>query len=170
MISSQISKKLQQGLSKLRAITEPTDSTNNVTYNTEYTSDEMVTNDHPDQMTFKDLPGYSPFSCDMFDPDDFCYASLNMNPSDPSLPYTVSDSLSAENTIHPDEYKKFYQDIAQAAKEWTDKPSDKKKIVQSLEYVLELAKTAPRDDNRLSERLKRDEMLRIVTRLIGHAK
>lgn len=122
----------------------------------------------------------------VYDEQDFCYASKNIpddmfedlltvNPSDPRLHQTqtgqtVAASLSADSKISPDEYNDFYQAIADGAKEWTDKPSDKKKIIHSIEYVLNLAKTAPAINNKLSHRLERIECLRIVEKLLTWAK
>lgn len=151
MISSEISKRLTEGLKKLRAITEPTTDTDpgiSVSYYAEHNSaavEEEVfekTQDHLHQLTFWDQPGY-------YEEQDFCYA---------------------KKTIDSDEYNKFYQDIAQEAKEWTDKPSDRKKISQAIEYVLELSKTAPKVNNKLSDRLKHDEMMRIVSKLVEYIK
>lgn len=150
MISSEISKQLTEGLKKLRAITEPTTDTDrgiSVSYYAEHnnaaTEEEIFekTQDHLHQLTFWDLPAYAE--------EDFCYA---------------------KKTIDGEEYNKFYQDIAQEAKEWTDKPSDRKKISQAIEYILELSKTAPRVNNKLADRLKHQEMMRIVSNLVEYIK
>lgn len=119
----------------------------------------------------------------VYDEQDFCYASRNIpddmfedlltaNPSDPRLHQTntgqtIASSLSADSKISPDEYNDFYQAIADGAKEWTDKPSDKKKIKRSIEYVLNQAKKAPVVNNKLCDRLERVECFRIVEKLLA---
>jgi len=171
MISSEISKRLTEGLKKLRAITEPTTDTDrgiSVSYYAEHNSaavEEEVfekTQDHLHQLTFWDSEGT------VYDEQDFCYAKL---PDDQFEDLQVAKtSLSGDSIITYDNYNQFYQDIAQAAREWTDKPSDKKKISQAIEYVLNTAKTAPRVNNKLSDRLKHDEMMRIVSKLVEYTK
>lgn len=170
MISSEISKRLTEGLEKLRAITEPTTDpdSDSVSYYAEYNSvatEEEVyekSRDRIHQLTFWDSEGT------VYDEQDFCYAKF------PDVQYedlpVAKTSLSGDSIITYDNYNQFYQDIAQAAREWTDKPSDKKKISQAIEYVLDVAKTAPRVNNKLSDRLKHDEMMRIVSKLVEYTK
>ena len=197
MISSELSRKLTEGLKKLRAITEPTTDLDSITYTNTVETEREVT-EHPGQMKLEFDPceerGYyeeREREC-FIHAEDICYGTYknqteeyNWNTenlsddeyetwlannlcSDPWLPTTVAASMSAENAISPDNYKQFLQDIAQEAKEWTDRPSDRKKIGQAIEYVLETAKSAPRVDNKLANRLKHDEMMRIVSKLILH--
>lgn len=144
MISSQLSKQLHEALTKLRACTEPTQDMDSVNYHTKYNSEctEDLDHelDHPDQLTFD----YESLSHQTWpDVQDMCYAKSGS-------------------------YKKFYQDIADAAKSWTDKPSDRKKISQAIEYVLETAKTAPLVNNTLNNKLRHDEMMRIVSKLVSY--
>ena len=64
---------------------------------------------------------------------------------------------------------KFYQDIADAAKEWTDKPSDKRNSVEALRHVLDLAKAVVDSyEGNLAETLKNKESIRIVSNIVEH--
>lgn len=170
MISSEISKRLTEGLKQLRAVTEPTTDpdSDSVSYYAEYNSvatEEEInekSQDHVHQLTFWDDEGT------VYSEQDFCYAKLPDEQFEDLL--VAQTSLSGDSIITYDNYNQFYQDIAQAAKEWADKPSDKKKISQAIEYVLDTAKTAPRINNKLSDRLKHDEMMRIVSKLVEYTK
>jgi len=166
MISAEISKRLTEGLSKLRAITEPTTSIDDVNYYTEYNSQEteeqVVEKENPDQMTFcYDVEG-TPITRD-----EICSQT---EPYHPDMCYAQKPVHQSDSKITLDGYKKWYQDAIDAAKEWVDKPSDKKKIASAIEYVLETAKTAPRVNNKLTDRLKHDEMMRIVSKLVEFIK
>lgn len=173
MISSEITKRILDDISNLRAETEPTvPDSNTLTYTSTnlppwsvehhpFTEKPDIPSEHKDQMTFD-------WTWDARTTDDFCYAVQRCNPSDPDLPHTVSSSLSAENSIYPSEYKKFYQDIAQGAKEWSDKPSDRKKIKDAIEYTLTQARNSTSPGTNLSSRLKRDEMFRIVSKFLEY--
>lgn len=172
MISSEIRKQLQEGLAKLRAITEPTTETDrgiSVSYYAEHnsvsTEEKMYKKEDPNQTEFE-------FEEEEYNLADQTWPYTML----PDIPKSVSRddmcyaSMSGNGLITYDNYNQFYQDIAQAAKEWTDKPSDKKKISQAIEYVLETAKTAPRINNKLTDRLKHDEMMRIVSKLVEYIK
>lgn len=192
MISSDISKRVMDGLKNLRAATE---TTYYAEYNADVTEAEIENREHPGQMLFD----YQEQSLlqerekeSFLHAEDICYGTyknqvdeynwiketfseeeyeawlVNNVCSDPCTPTTAAASMSAENAISPDNYKKFLQDIAQEAKEWMDRPSDRKKIAQAIEYVLDAAKSAPRVDNKLASRLKHDEMMRIVSKLVSH--
>jgi len=166
MISAEISKRLTEGLAKLRAITEPTQSIGDVNYYTEYNSQEteeqVYEKEHPEQMTFCYDTEETPMTQDeiysqteLYQPD-MCYAQKPVHQND--LKVTL------------DGYKKWYQDVIDDARAWADKPSDKKKIATAIEYVFETAKTAPRVNNKLTDRLKHDELMRIVSKLVKFTK
>lgn len=153
MIPSQLSKKLQQGLSKLRAITEPTIDTDSTTYSTVVTdTDEQLCNDHKQMLL--DI-WHDPISNKVDIEAYTCYGKI-----------TTYDPEDISSTTCKD----FYQEIADAAKEWTDKPSDRKRIIDALEYVLDSAKNNPQVDIKLVDRLKREDMIRIVTKFVNYAK
>ena len=64
---------------------------------------------------------------------------------------------------------KFYQDIADAAKEWTEKPSDKRNSVEALRHVLDLAKNVVDSyEGNLAATLKNKESIRIVSNIVEH--
>jgi hypothetical protein len=63
----------------------------------------------------------------------------------------------------------FYQEVAQKAKEWTDKPSDRKKINRALEHVLEMAREYElNSSSKISDRLRKDDSVRIVSKIIDY--
>jgi hypothetical protein len=166
MISSEISKRLTEGLKQLRAITEPTidsDQGISVSYYAEHnnaaTEEEVYEKTDPNQLTFWDNEGT-------------VYGEIysHTEPYHPDMCYAQKPVHQSDSKVTLDGYKKWYQDVIDAAKEWVDKPSDKKKIASAIEYVLETAKTAPRVNNKLTDRLKHDEMMRIVSKLVEFIK
>lgn len=63
----------------------------------------------------------------------------------------------------------FYQEIAQNAKEWTDKPTDRRKINRALEHVLEMAKDYElNSSSKVSDKLRKDDSLRIVSKIVSY--
>ena len=63
----------------------------------------------------------------------------------------------------------FYQDIAQKAKEWTEKPSDRKRIGTALDHVLEMAKEfEPVSGDKITHKLRRDDSIRIISKLVDY--
>ena len=146
MISSEISKRINESLSKLRAETEPTVDLDSVTYHASYNNTCTQEHINPNQMLL-----------DMWEQNS-CYGKVGA--SHTSDPEDVS-SVACQD---------FYQEIAQAAKDWTDKPSDRRKIIEALEYVLHTAERAPEINNKLADRLKHQDYMRIINKLVNYIK
>lgn len=142
MISSKIAEQLTNSLKHLRAVTEPTQDLDSVNYHSCYNN----------ELTEKQIDAINAAGQMQFDFGGTCYAT------------------SGSSDIAPDKLKKFLQDVAQEAKEWTDRPSDRKKIGAAIDYVLQLAEGSQNGmvGSSLSDRLKRDDMLRIVKNLVKH--
>lgn len=156
MITSQLSKQLSESLKSLRpALTEPTEEDiSTVDIHSVYSDSELINDWQDDLFTERHLPIHR---------EDLCYATRSY------ATYNAEKNTQAcEAKIAKESYVDFYQDIAQAASEWTDKPSDRKKIAQALDYVFETAKTAPKVNNTLNYRLKHDEMMRIIENLVSY--
>lgn len=153
MIQSQVAKQLTEHLSSLRAETGVEDDIN--IYN-------EVDMSYGSQMELQ------------FDESDFCYAKINSNDLK-SIPDDMFEELidivtssNKDSAITAKSYNDFYQQIADAAKQWTQKPNDKRKIKEAIEYVHQLALQSKPVDSKLSARLKHDDNIRIISDLINH--
>lgn len=162
MISSSIYKKVHHQLANLRA-------------ETEITEDDLCYAKRGISTSPEDMPGYSPFSCDMFIPGDGDTYTVSDDIFEDLLTAHVSDAKThicatydplADKKISSDDCEEFYQYIAGEAKKWSEKPSDVKNIKKSLKIVLELAKQTSQNDCKLGERLKREESIRIISRIV----
>jgi hypothetical protein len=142
MISSKIAEQLTNSLKHLRAVTEPTQDLDSVNYHSCYNSG----------LTEKQITAVNVAGQMQFDFGSTCYAKHN------------------SSDIAQDKLKKFLQDIAQEAKEWTDQPSDCKKIGVAIDYVLQLAEGSQNGmvGSSPADRLKHEDMLKIVRNIVKH--
>ena len=103
---------------------------------------------------------------------DTCYGTVCLPENYDSDEYEPKyEQMTFDEILNQDiSTQKFYQDIAEAAKEWSDKPSDRKKFTDAMSCVLDLAKKAMANDSdeTISETLKHKESVRIVSNIVEH--
>ena len=82
----------------------------------------------------------------------------------------TEQAIANQSIITDQSHEEFYQSIADAAKEWTSRASDKRKLKGAMTRLLSLGikGVSVHDSDKLADRLKDDECIRIITDLVNH--